>query len=65
MEEMDEDGSGAGLRQNQKRERIKKEFEKSEENPFNAVSVAYDATKEEVEAIKERERKKVEERLEQ
>jgi hypothetical protein len=63
LDEMEQDGSGAGLRQNQKKERIRKEFEKSPENPFNNVSVAYDATKEEVAAIKEAEKKKIEDRL--
>lgn len=37
LNEMDEDGSGQGLRQNQKREKIRKEFEKSPDNPFNQV----------------------------
>lgn len=37
LNEMDADGSGQGLRQNQKREKIRKEFEKSPENPFNQV----------------------------
>lgn len=63
LAEMDADGSGQGLRQNQKRERIKKEFERSAENPFNQVSVAYDATKEDVAEAREREKRKVEERL--
>jgi len=63
LREMEEDGSGAGLRQNQKKDKIRKEFERSEENPFNQVSVAYDASKEEVREVKERERRKIEERL--
>lgn len=63
LREMDEDGSGQGLRQNQKKEKIRKEFERSPENPFNQVSVAYDATKEEVREVREREKKKIEERL--
>ncbi|KAK4238865.1 hypothetical protein C8A03DRAFT_43467 [Achaetomium macrosporum] len=33
LKEMETDGSGAGLRLNQKKERIKKEFERSPENP--------------------------------
>ena len=44
--------------QNQKRERIRKEFERSEENPFNQVRAAYDATKEEVRELREKEREK-------
>lgn len=63
LREMEGDGSGAGLRQNQRKERVRKEFERSEENPFNQVSVAYDASKEEVREVKERERRKIEERL--
>ena len=63
LKEMDEDGSGQGLRQNQKREKIRKEFEKSEENPFNQVSAAYDATKDEVKGIREAEKLKIEKRL--
>jgi hypothetical protein len=60
---MDEDGSGQGLRQNQKKEKIRKEFEKSEENPFNQVSARYDASKEEIAELKAAERKKIEDRL--
>lgn len=60
---MDSDGSGQGLRQNQKREKIRKEFEKSGENPFNQVSAAYDASKEEVKELREKERAKIEQRL--
>jgi hypothetical protein len=63
LKEMDEDGSGQGLRQNQKKEKIRKEFEKSEDNPFNQVSARYDTTKEELKEIKEREKSKIEARL--
>lgn len=63
LNEMDADGSGQGLRQNQKREKIRKEFEKSDENPFNQVNARYDASKEEVKEIREQEKKKVEARL--
>lgn len=63
LKEMDEDGSGQGLRQNQKKERIRKEFEKSEENPFNQVSASYDATKDELKEIREAEKSKIEQRL--
>lgn len=63
LKEMESDGSGQGLRQNQKRERIRKEFEKSEDNPFNQVSARYDATKEEVKELRESEKKKIEGRL--
>jgi hypothetical protein len=63
LKEMDADGSGQGLRQNQKRERIRKEFEKSDENPFNQVSAKYDSTKDEIREIKEQEKAKIESRL--
>ncbi|EKD18651.1 uncharacterized protein L3040_002077 [Drepanopeziza brunnea f. sp. 'multigermtubi'] len=63
LKEMESDGSGQGLRQNQKKERIRKEFEKSEENPFNQVSARYDASKEEVKQLREQERAKIEGRL--
>ena len=52
-----------GLRRNQRVEVIRKEFEKSEENPFNQVSVAFDATKEEIDAVRQAERAKIEGRL--
>lgn len=52
-----------GLRRNQRIELVKKEFEKSDENPFNQVHVAFDASREEIAAVKDAERKKVETRL--
>ena len=52
-----------GLRRQQRIDMCKKEFEKSEENPFNQVSARFDASKEEMREIKEREREKVEARL--
>ncbi|RMZ82796.1 hypothetical protein DV738_g1607, partial [Chaetothyriales sp. CBS 135597] len=53
-----------GLRRNQRIELIKKEFEKSEENPFNqAGNVRFDATKEDIAAERERLRKGIEGRL--
>jgi hypothetical protein len=63
LKEMDTDGSGQGLRQNQKKERIRKEFEKSEENPFNQVNARYDSTKDEIRDLKESEKAKIELRL--
>lgn len=63
LKEMDEDGSGQGLRQNQKKEKIRKEFEKSEENPFNQANAKYDSTKDEIREIKEKEKAKIEARL--
>ena len=61
--EMEADGSGAGLRLNQKKEKIKKEFERSPENPFNQVNAAYDASREELATLKEQEKAKIEARL--
>ncbi|RDW79452.1 hypothetical protein BP6252_04090 [Coleophoma cylindrospora] len=63
LEEMEADGSGQGLRQNQKKDKIRKEFEKSEENPFNQVSARYDATKDELKELKAAEKAKIETRL--
>ena len=63
LSEMEVDGTGQGLRLNQRKEKIKKEFEKSPENPFNQVSARYDATKEELAQIKAQEKAKIEQRL--
>ncbi|KAK0735748.1 hypothetical protein B0T21DRAFT_368437 [Apiosordaria backusii] len=63
LAEMEADGTGQGLRLNQRKEKIKKEFEKSPENPFNQVSARYDATKEELAELKAQERNKIEARL--
>ncbi|KAL2824091.1 hypothetical protein BDW59DRAFT_147810 [Aspergillus cavernicola] len=52
-----------GLRRNQRVELVRKEFEKSEENPFNQAHVAFDASRDEISALREAERKKVEARL--
>ena len=45
-----------GLRRNQRVELCRKEFEKSEENPFNQVSARFDTTREDLREIAERER---------
>jgi hypothetical protein len=52
-----------GLRKNQRIEICRKEFEKSPENPFNQVHVAFDASRDEIAAIKEAEQRKIEARL--
>ncbi|PKY09125.1 DUF1014-domain-containing protein [Aspergillus campestris IBT 28561] len=52
-----------GLRRNQRNELCRKEFEKSDENPFNQAHVAFDATREEIAGVRDSERKKVEGRL--
>ena len=63
LKEMESDGSGAGLRLNQKKEKIKKEFDKSPENPFNQVTARYDASKDELAQIRDQEKAKIESRL--
>ncbi|BAE56134.1 DUF1014 domain protein [Aspergillus flavus] len=52
-----------GLRRQQRIELIKKEFDKSEENPFNQAHVSFDASKDEIAAVRDAERKKTEARL--
>jgi hypothetical protein len=61
LPELDEEMKG--LRRNQKIELIRKEFEKSEDNPFNKANVPFDATREEIDAVRRGEREKVEGRL--
>ncbi|KAF3020570.1 hypothetical protein G7054_g11924 [Neopestalotiopsis clavispora] len=63
LEEMEKDGSGTGLRLNQKKDRIRKEFEKSPENPFNQVTAQYNATREGLSDIRAKESSKIESRL--
>ncbi|MCJ1449169.1 MAG: hypothetical protein MMC23_009688 [Stictis urceolatum] len=52
-----------GLRRNQRVELVRKEFEKSEENPFNQVAGRFDMSKEELKQLKQSERGKLEGRL--
>ncbi|TDL15866.1 DUF1014-domain-containing protein [Rickenella mellea] len=52
-----------GLRLQQYKEILYKQFQKSPENPFNQVLVSYDATKEDKLEALERKQKQVEERL--
>ena len=52
-----------GLRKQQRVEIVRKEFERSPENPFNQVNARFDTSREELREIKEREREKVEKRL--
>ena len=52
-----------GLRRQQRMDLCRKEFEKSEENPFNQVHVAVNASKEEIAAVRDQERSKTERRL--
>lgn len=52
-----------GLRKQQRIEIVRKEFEKSEENPFNQASVRFDASKEEIAEQRRKVREGVENRL--
>ncbi|ANB13522.1 hypothetical protein AWJ20_1817 [Sugiyamaella lignohabitans] len=54
-----------GLRLNQYKELIRKEFEKSDENPFNQATVSYNATQEDVHSKKQALKKAAESRLEE
>jgi hypothetical protein len=60
LEEMKDE---KGLRKNQKVMQIRKEFEKHPDNPFNQVSAAYNASKDELKAIQEAEKAAKEKRL--
>jgi hypothetical protein len=52
-----------GLRRQQRVEVVRKEFERSAENPFNQVSARFDSSREEVREIRAAERERVEARL--
>lgn len=52
-----------GLRKNQREALIKKEFERSPENPFNQASARFDSTREEIKELKQAEKEKTEARL--
>ena len=53
-----------GLRKNQRVEMVRKEFERSPENPFNQVgNLRFDASKEEVREMRDKVRDGVERRL--
>lgn len=61
MPELEEEHKG--LRKKQREDMIRKEFERSPENPFNQANARFDTTKEELRELKEQERDKVEARL--
>lgn len=63
LNEMKADGSGTGLRLEQRKQRIRKEFDKSPENPFNQVTAAYNATREDKQEVRDHEKSKIEKRL--
>ncbi|PSK41848.1 hypothetical protein B9Z65_9234 [Elsinoe australis] len=60
LEEMKDE---KGLRRNQKVDQIRKEFEKHPDNPFNQVHASFDASKEDLKEMREKEREKIEGRL--
>ena len=60
LDEMREDRT---LRRQQKVDLIRKEFEKSPENPFNQVSVRFNATREQIADVKGQEKERIEARL--
>ncbi|KAK4693919.1 hypothetical protein P7C71_g3570, partial [Lecanoromycetidae sp. Uapishka_2] len=52
-----------GLRKQQRIDAIRKEFERSPENPFNQANARFDSTRDEIKELKEQERQKTEARL--
>ena len=60
LEEMKDE---KGLRRQQKIDQIRKEFEKHPDNPFNQVAGTYNMSKEEMAALRESEKQKLEDRL--
>lgn len=52
-----------GLRRQQKIDQIRKEFDKHPDNPFNQVAGTYNMSKEEMQALRDSEREKLENRL--
>ncbi|KAM5348093.1 hypothetical protein ACJ41O_007917 [Fusarium nematophilum] len=63
LQEMKQDGSGVGLRLDQRKNRIRKEFEKHPDNPFNQVTASYNATRDDLAEIRSQEKAKIEQRL--
>ncbi|KAF7541757.1 hypothetical protein G7Z17_g11871 [Cylindrodendrum hubeiense] len=63
LQEMKQDGSGVGLRMDQRKQRIRKEFEKHPDNPFNQVTASYNSTRDDLAQIKAQEKAKIEQRL--
>lgn len=61
MPEVEEEHKG--LRKQQRIDMIRKEFERSPDNPFNQANARFDSTRDEIRDIKDKEREKVEARL--
>lgn len=63
MPEVEEENKG--LRKQQRVDLIRKEFERSPENPFNQASARFDSTRDEIKEMKDQEKEKVEARLQE
>lgn len=63
MPEVEEENKG--LRKQQRVDLIRKEFERSPENPFNQANARFDSTRDEIKELKEKEKEKVEARLQE
>jgi hypothetical protein len=63
MPEVEEENKG--LRKQQRVDLIRKEFERSPENPFNQASARFDSTRDEIREMKDQEKEKVEARLQE
>ncbi|KAI9804206.1 MAG: hypothetical protein M1825_001608 [Sarcosagium campestre] len=61
MPELEQESKG--LRRQQRIDIIRKEFEKSPENPFNQANASFDSSRQEIADIKRTEREKIEARL--
>ncbi|KAK3170827.1 hypothetical protein OEA41_002911 [Lepraria neglecta] len=61
MPEVEEEHKG--LRKQQRIDMIRKEFERSPDNPFNQANARFDSTRDEIRDIKDNEKEKVEARL--
>lgn len=53
------------MRKQQRVDLIRKEFERSPENPFNQASARFDSTRDEIREMKDQEKEKVEARLQE
>ncbi|KAJ2901960.1 DUF1014 domain-containing protein [Zalerion maritima] len=63
LEEVKADKSMVGLRLDQRKHRIRKEFDKSDDNPFNQVHATHNATTDEMAEIAKSHKGKIEARL--
>lgn len=61
LQEMKDDGTASAMRLSSRKEQIRKEFATSPENPMrNRLNVKHNATKEEIEEVKQQERERIE-----